>query len=187
MSTDKVVSYPSVTPKGSQLPPQLRVLPSEAVTKDIDDPDRAHALDPQHIVNDIAKDYLEERKAPEQKPEAFRPVTQEEVDLRALLVCKAIVATNRLLHRSRQEPRWHVRHLWFPENDARVYELRDGNPPADSERPDHLRRIDLVVDPTAPLRRLAGRLLNDDGTKLDPMLSKMLDHARDVVDELADE
>lgn len=39
-----------------------------------------------------------------------------------------------------------VRHIWA---DARLetIELRDGNPPSDTDRPPHLRGLDLVVDP----------------------------------------
>lgn len=54
---------------------------------------------------------------------------------------------NRLLYALRfhmTEPP--VKHIW---TDAKleVIELRDGNPPSDTDRPPHLRGLDLVVDP----------------------------------------
>jgi len=41
-----------------------------------------------------------------------------------------------------------VSHVWFPEPNVNVYELRRGNPPADvkEDRPEHLRRKELVLD-----------------------------------------
>lgn len=39
-----------------------------------------------------------------------------------------------------------VRHLWFPEDNANKYSLRDGNPPADVDRPKHLKGRRLVID-----------------------------------------
>lgn len=39
-----------------------------------------------------------------------------------------------------------VQYLWFPENDIRKLEVREGNPPADQDRPAHLRRLQLVMD-----------------------------------------
>lgn len=39
-----------------------------------------------------------------------------------------------------------VRHLWFPEPRLTKRELRDGNPPADVDRPPWLKGVYLVVD-----------------------------------------
>jgi hypothetical protein len=39
-----------------------------------------------------------------------------------------------------------IYHLWFPRDDYAEYELRKGNPPADVERPAHLKRRNLVID-----------------------------------------
>lgn len=37
-------------------------------------------------------------------------------------------------------------HLWFPENDLRVYCIRLGNPPSDRDRPSFLRGLRLELD-----------------------------------------
>lgn len=39
-----------------------------------------------------------------------------------------------------------VRHLWFPRASTRAYDLRDGNPPSDTDRPKHLRGLRLELD-----------------------------------------
>ena len=43
--------------------------------------------------------------------------------------------------------KWEVMHIWFPENRVSKYEIRGGNPPSDSERPQHLRGLFLELDP----------------------------------------
>jgi hypothetical protein len=43
-------------------------------------------------------------------------------------------------------PNWGVKHLWFPENNVNHYELREGNPPGDSQRPKHMRRFRIEID-----------------------------------------
>lgn len=41
-----------------------------------------------------------------------------------------------------------VQHVWFPEDSTKRYEIREGNPPADQDRPTHLQRLRLEVDST---------------------------------------
>lgn len=41
-----------------------------------------------------------------------------------------------------------MRHIWFPSRDLNVYEMRMGNPPADIDRPPHLRGLRLEIDAT---------------------------------------
>lgn len=40
-----------------------------------------------------------------------------------------------------------VRHLWFPEENLDLYIMRKGNPPADDDRPNHLKGLRLHIDP----------------------------------------
>ena len=46
----------------------------------------------------------------------------------------------------KRPPRQPVRHLWWPRDDMAIYELRDGNPPADVDRPAHLKGYRLEID-----------------------------------------
>jgi len=71
-------------------------------------------------------------------------ITQERVD-----VIRARVTMETLLDAYRHndfEVVNTLQYLWFPENDIRKIEVRTGNPPAEQDRPEHLRRIHLVMD-----------------------------------------
>ena len=55
-------------------------------------------------------------------------------------------------------------HLWWPKAEAPdVYELRQGNPPSDWDRPVHLRRLDLEVDLTAGIPDDIAELMRPNG------------------------
>lgn len=41
-------------------------------------------------------------------------------------------------------------HLWFPADDVNIYELRQGNAPPSSDRPRHLKKLELWLDPDVP-------------------------------------
>lgn len=69
-------------------------------------------------------------------------VTQERVDKKRARV-QFNIAVEAAKRKTREAP---VRHLWFPENTVRKSELRDGNPPSDTDRPVHLRGLKLVID-----------------------------------------
>lgn len=54
-----------------------------------------------------------------------------------------------------------VKHLWWPDPlKPGKYELRSGNPPADQDRPLHLRQKDLHIDPL-PTGEFPSQLLDD--------------------------
>lgn len=153
--------YRKVEGKGTLLPPELRELPGDLVTKEAEEEDKVHPLDPEHIRLNLKDEYFEKQQAesapePEKPLAEWRPVKQEFVDLIILNVLAACIetASNRL---SRGEPMGAiVKHLRFPRNDITEYMLRDGNPPADSERHPHERGIDLVVD----LTRIPPRIMD---------------------------
>jgi hypothetical protein len=140
----------------------LKELPSAWVTKEIPDSAKIHSLDPPHIVDDL-KDQIAESERP--PFEGFNdyvaqfcslpardvvPLTQARVDVVRVRVLAA--ETRRILsdqqHSDKElEPVFAVKHLWFEDNNVNKYSLREGNPPPDSERPTHMRCLDLVVDP----------------------------------------
>lgn len=147
----------------------LRALPSDAITKDVDDPDRVHALDPEHIRDELAdKHILPEAPKDEEMPKpglGWRPVKgrQQDVDLVRLRVMAAILQTELSRYENGEKPNLEARHLWFPEDDIRVYSLRLGNAPPDSERPQHLRRLALEIDVTSLPDSIA-RVIDSDKT-----------------------
>lgn len=155
----------------------LRVLPGETVTHEWQDGDRIHEEDPDYVAQTI----LEDRQIAQDKQEAgfsgldhegqladmakqiddapiveAVPINQKRVDAaRFRAIANLTLSAEGLAKKG--EPYLHlmeVQHLWFPGDDVNKYELRPGNPPADSERPDHLYAIDLVVDPLHWPRRM---------------------------------
>ncbi len=142
----------------------LRKLPSGLVTKDIDDGDKVHEDDAPHVQEDIVCSAAE--KAPGEK----RTVAQARKELygrydRPIPLTKGNVAFERMAARlnvlngllkllSSKEPvppaelAWGLKtkHLWFPDDNVLNLQLRDGNPPADQDRPKHLRGLSLAVD-----------------------------------------
>jgi hypothetical protein len=69
-------------------------------------------------------------------------LTQAQVDkVRTRVVVALLISA--VEARQRKVP---VKHLWFPEKRDTKYELRNGNAPADSDRPRHLRGLHLAVD-----------------------------------------
>ena len=158
--------YPLKQGKGELLPEGLRELPSELVTKDAEEEDKVHRLDPKHVRLSLTDEYFDKHtKEPEveaEKPKnKWLPVKQEFVDLVILRAMAAIIETEESRQARGHPPRHPVYHLWFPENDLRVYELRKGNPPPATERPRHLRSIDLVVDITHLPRRIKDMIRKD--------------------------
>jgi len=165
-----------------QLPQHLRVLPGEFVTRDIEDPDKIHELDPDHIVDDL-KQKLEAKYIKPPDPKTVKeqerkerlnaaiqpipigekaPVTQPRVDAARLRVLRSFIDEAYQLMLVQQDYSVYLRphYLWFPDRDnVNEVELRMGNPPADRDRPKHLRGLELVVDvqcwPPAIKARLA--------------------------------
>lgn len=147
----------------------LRILPSDYVTKDEAEADKIHELDPPHIQE--ALQYEMEKPAPEEDEfekakEALRGCTklgekrgfrnvqdkQLEVDaVRMRIINARIQSLCKLAERGMpiEDEDFNVQHVWFPDrNNINRYELRDGNPPSDSGRPRHLKKLDLVIDIT---------------------------------------
>ena len=71
-----------------------------------------------------------------------QPITKMALEIIRIRVTTACLITA-VEDNERKQP---VRHLWFPEDNVNRYELRLGNPPADSDRPRHLRGLQLVID-----------------------------------------
>lgn len=167
-SDDRVVAARKIRGHGRLLREDLRRLPSEYVTDDTDDPDAVHELDAEHIRDNVAEERFEKEQSPEQEtPERvvpdWRPVRQDFVDLIGLRITMTLLnEASARLERGEHHDLKHY-HLWFPTNDIRVYELRPGNPPADADRPEHLRNIDLVVDPLELKARIKQEILSSPG------------------------
>jgi hypothetical protein len=99
-----------------------------------------------------------------------RVVTQEKVDeVRANVTMRTLVGTYRRLE---SVDKWPVQYLWYATDDMCKVEIRDGNPPADRDRPKHLKGVQLVLDyDNAPevLKRLCmetAKALNNQHAKL---------------------
>lgn len=141
----------------------LRKLPSDYVTDEIEDIDRVHELDPDHVVESLVEERsLAEQKTEEQRKTRVsrlledvphdRPIklTQPRVDWVRLRVLSAVLGTLAEQAAAGRRPDFGVRHLWFPEDNVNHYELRRGNPPSPSDRPKHMKNIDLVIDVLCP-------------------------------------
>jgi len=156
------------------LPEHLRVLPADLVTKDEGDEDRIHETDAPHIVDALREEY-DKRQQPEAEKvrtqDAMRrlgadtvgervPLRQDRVDLvRARAFCGLITGASQLAKLGRDYGlKLVIHHLWFPEDNVNEYELRVGNPPPDNERPKHLRRLVLWIDPLNPPETLIQQL-----------------------------
>lgn len=149
----------------SVLPERLAKLPSELVTKEIEDDTRAHELDPQHVIDSIVEDFAQ-KQLPQPKvrteeeelahrarraklKELFEvipaaehaPLTQARVNARRFSIVYSLV--NGPLSKRALKPM----HLWFDKDDVNGNQgLREGNAPADSDRPKHLRGLDLSIN-----------------------------------------
>ncbi len=154
-----LVGAPKVVGKGKLLRPDLRRLPAEYVTDEIHDPNAVHELDGEHIRDELALQRHEKETSdrPPDDDEAIKlprarrvSNNQETVDLIILMTAKGRMDSAKGL-REMGDPEWRQYlkhgHLWFPKDSTDELEWRNGNPPPDSERPKHLRGLDLVVDP----------------------------------------
>ena len=142
------------------LPPHLRMLPGDLVAKDLADPDRAFETDAPHVIEDIVHTKAEEIKAEDAKPAPKKPLDcampgevvplrQFEIDVVRMRVIGVLI-DNYLEWIKDGEPSdgadHGVRYLWFPEDNVNRYELREGNPPSDTDRPKHMRGFRLECD-----------------------------------------
>lgn len=159
---------PKEAPSVELLPERLRVLPSDLVTKDHDDPDRAHILDPDHIIEALEEDYNDRHNGgkPEDDPRltASRQVTRESPQLAVDLVRLRVMSAT-----ARQNLAWMQQGLptdegafWLYFNDATNfddnYERRAL--PVLEKLPKHMRGLDLVIDIMSPalLNRICANL-----------------------------
>lgn len=157
----------------------MRRLPSEMLTFDADDGDKVHEHDAAHIVDAIEQEHLEkwgEVKKREPRPDPMEAddvledledwrLTQQHIDVIRLRVMSAWAKTQTNFLAQGHAVDWNYKHLWFPENDLRIYEMRDGNAPPDSSRPQHLRGMELAIDIRDPgvVSRLLKRVRDDAG------------------------
>lgn len=153
------------------LRPELRELPANRLTKDIDDPDRIHALDSPHIVAAL-NDEITEREADERiDPLGKRtldyglPGPGEAAPLSQRLVYRRIAMMYALTWEIHFERRWkeflqsgrwkpEVQHLWFPEDNINHYTTRPGHAPENKRRPKFMRGLYLdfdLLDPPKPV------------------------------------
>jgi hypothetical protein len=134
-------------------PDNMKGLPQDLIGTDMADPDKVDTLDAPHVVEGIVEDYVEKQEAPEKKkklrcaqPGEYVPLSQWEIDCARMRVIK--VSVDRYIEEAKSgvTPNWGVKHLWFPENNVNHYELREGNPPGDAQRPKHMRRFRIEID-----------------------------------------
>jgi hypothetical protein len=148
--------------KPKLLDPFMRQLPSEYVTNEVGDRERIHELDPDHVREAILDD-IQREEAGENDPDPniideirkltdcpvgqIVPLNKWRVDgVRARMVVQAIDRAVIMMQRG-QEIDLDPFYVWFPVDNANIYAKKPGNPPPDSERPDHLKGYDLWVDP----------------------------------------
>lgn len=158
-----------------QLPENLAALPSEKVTKDEDDPDKAHSLDPDHVVDHFAEQVTSEELTAKAAPRTFEDpekeaadvrrkrfeeflefvptgksasITQKRVDGVRYRVLMSLINRMNTLYKAGVSLEGFpiLWHLKFPHDDVQVYELKRGQPPARMLRPRWTKNIDLEID-----------------------------------------
>ncbi len=169
---------------------ELRKLPGELITRDVDDPDRAHDLDAPHVVSTLVKDFVK-ANAPEEAPKTpdgvvkklwapgpgeRAPVRQWFVDVVKMRVIATLVRRWVSEFEDGHEPDLTPCHLWFQTDNVNDYVLRMGNAPARKDRPRHLKDIDLVVDVMNPPRSIMAEIKKR-GVEFDP--SRLLEQTRE--------
>lgn len=181
---NKLIVTPRTRGKGRLLREDLRSLPGDLVTDAIAEGDKVHELDDEHTKLGLIEDYKlkqtqdeDEEAAASSKEDPVRgrltEIGQRGVDEIRIRVYKAVLNTciKRLARGyGYRDGVGEKLHLWFPEDRATKYELRKGNAPAPSERPRHLRRLQLEIDPQHLPRRLADTL----AARKDPALFDIL-------------
>jgi hypothetical protein len=159
----------------------LRKLPGELVTKDVDDEAKAHELDAPHVVSTIIKDFGKtlDPSRPEKPHEAAQkmwapgpgergPVTQWFVDVTRMrvLIQRVYSAIDRCA--TGLEPDLTVCHLRFPDpNNVNEYALKPGPKPHKRLLGRHERELDLEIDVDNPPKRMVA-LLKSRGVDFDP-------------------
>lgn len=147
-------------------------MPSEIVTKEDENPDAVHVLDPEHVRDTILDDWanqklgkklqkLQSEDIDKMKAEGLPPVgvvwpfsrrsqdeNQRYVDIIKKRAAFHLLAgiKKRMMAGQLMEHEVTVWHLYWPKDNVNDYILRAGNPPADVERPSYLKRLNLVID-----------------------------------------
>jgi len=171
----------------------LRDLPSDWVTKEEADPDKIHKFDAPHIVQELSKELA---KPKNRKKSIFSILKKQgkikkhgrgyrldplNVDYIRFRIIQALV--NGQLKRMQlppvheqylEKPDLGVKHIWFPEDNMDRYELREGNPPADVDRPPHLRGLDLEIDIILWPKRIVD-LLKQDNPWFEPPTASLME------------
>ena len=136
----------------------LTQYPEELIASDEDDPEKISVLDAPHIREALVKDYAnnqdkKKEKVPERKLPApvgvVMPVSQYQIDFVRLRICKNLLNMHLAEAEAGRFNGFPPRHVWFPDDNVNKYELRDGNPPSDRDRPKHLRNLKIELDPVA--------------------------------------
>lgn len=158
---------------------EMRALPGELVTKDVDDADRVHDLDAPHIREVLVEEAREasgeavwageadappppDAKPPQTPREAMANNPQLAVDVVRLRVLRAWASAETDQISGGRPTDMGFRYLWFPiPGDFDCYEWRKPPVPIDRDRPAHLRGLDLVVDlqNTALVKRIVHNLV----------------------------
>lgn len=155
-------------------------LPSDLVTNDPGDAARIHAVDPEHVKHEILNQYLandhtptapdydaDKRKKHDLHEGKVSERGQHAVDVIRLSIMSAVLGTCVSAVQAGREPDLSVRHIWFPEDDMSKYELRRGNPPPDCDRPKHLKRLSLEIDPNVVPPYLSAAMKKSSGGRQD--------------------
>lgn len=156
----------------------LRTLPGELVTENVEEGDKVHELDEPHVRRDILKDFAtkasggetpdeawDRKQAEKKKADAADPrlehcalsrmspeKRQEKIDAVRLRVMKVMAEMAKVNIKKGRPVDMSVKHLWFFDDDLNHYGYRDGTAPHNSSRPKYLRDMKLEID------LLAGKL-----------------------------
>lgn len=176
----------------------LRRLPSELVTEEIDEGDKIHELDPPHVVEDIKETWKEDQLSPKSEslqdslkkihlPPGYK-LNPLAVDIIRMRIIRALIET--ALGKLKKNPAFDPgayfsehQYVWFLEDDYRKRELRQGNPPPDGDRPKHLRGYDLHINILEWPQRIVDILRENGATYTCPQdfITEIVKHANSAI------
>lgn len=157
-------------------PAHMRDKPGELLTREIEEGDKIHEEDPQHIVDSILDDWeAQDKPKPKMDPgrmEILRKLSldraekhlrlsdlgeerrQLEIDIVRMRILFTLVDTYvKQMEEGLDVDPDEVHHVWFPSNQLGVYELRKGPAGHHSNRPKWLKGMELELDLNNPPRR----------------------------------
>lgn len=171
--------------KPALLDPELRKLPGELVTKELEDGTKIHELDPSHIRGALQEEFAENQAKAEKRlnpKERFEALLNDPASALGEVVRRFVVpGPEANLGDCRLTPErvdWNrfqalrqkvksavelvangdadvnvamkwlrcLQHVWFPQDDIRISEIREGRAPPDRDRPRRLKGLTLEVD-----------------------------------------